>query len=307
MRDFAKFISEMYEKQYGIMMNNIHRGGNGLSCAFFCRIVTPPVLSIANALRNQKFNLSCIVTVLPPPNAVLDTVNKLGLKIVPIGEYSSIEPVPECLFVVDGFSGFIDFTFATNLIKNPPRIMQVAGPGSVRYFNDAYSTYMKHLPEIYEFYASLGDVESRQVFCGFLTTRVSGCLNDGIYARTPHYICEGFLPRAGDIFIDGGSCDGSASALFVNLGCKAYAFEMDKKNFPLAAALGKQKNFVVENLGLGSSNRELIPTAISAQVISTRKATKSRGLFRSILTSKSINCRASTSSNSMLKARSSTF
>ncbi len=41
------------------------------------------------------------------------------------------------------------------------------------------------------------------------------------------------------------------------MGCKVYGFEMDKKNYERAANLAAEKNFVVENLALGSRKREM--------------------------------------------------
>lgn len=41
------------------------------------------------------------------------------------------------------------------------------------------------------------------------------------------------------------------------MGCKVYGFEMDKKNFEQSQALAKEKNFVLENLGLGSYKRKM--------------------------------------------------
>ena len=120
-----------------------------------------------------------------------------------------------------------------------------------------YDTYMKHLNDLAEVYSQLGDELLRKTFLGFLLAKVTRNLNYAVFADTSQYICEGFLPVAGSVVIDGGACEGSTAAKFIDMGCNVYAFEMDRENFKLAEKVAREKNFIVENLGLGSYNHKV--------------------------------------------------
>lgn len=248
MRDFAEFVTTMYNNRYNALMSRIQAGK--IPCGFFCLNVTPVALAMAASLRAQNFNISHIVSVFPP-----SIPNSSGLEIIAVNAFASIKPAPEYLFIGGGMDG-TDFVFASQMIDiDRHRIISLAPPAQMQFIATAYDAYMQHLPEIYDFYSSLIDEESRKVFCDFMMARVSDCFGDAIFADTPQYICEGFTPEVGDILIDGGACDGYTAAMFAERGCKVYSFEMDRKNFEIASALAKEKNFIVENFGLGSSNR----------------------------------------------------
>ena len=249
MRDFAKFVTAMYNNRYSLTMSRLLKGRNGIEthCAFFCINVTPRDLSIVSSLRAQKFNVNHIVTLFSP-----EIENNSGAKIVLSNEIKTLFPAPEYLLI----GNLVDFVFASKIPGFEKRVIIVANRNGVNALSGTYDTYMKHLAEIYDFRSSLIDKESRRVFEGFLMARISGNLSDAIFADTPQYICEGFEPNVGDIFIDGGACDGYTAGFFADRGCKVYSFEPDRKNFEIASALGKEKGFIVENFGLGSSNRE---------------------------------------------------
>lgn len=113
--------------------------------------------------------------------------------------------------------------------------------------------FMNHLPELFEVYNSLVDEESRKTFCGYWLGRISNLFGAYRYALTPQYFQEGFMPKEGDIVIDCGVAGNARnSIMFTGLDCKVYGFEMDKPSFDSASKLAAEKNFVVENLALGS-------------------------------------------------------
>ncbi len=120
-----------------------------------------------------------------------------------------------------------------------------------------YDVFMNHLPELQEVYESLIDERSKETFCGYWRGKILNQVGKMVFSKTPSYIRDGFLPKEGDIFIDCGACDGLTAARFADLGCKVYSFEMDKKNFEIASNLAKEKNFVLENMGLGSYKHEM--------------------------------------------------
>ena len=239
----------MYNNRYSITMNRILKSNNGigLPCAYFCLNVTPKELAIVSSLRAQKFNLNHIVTLFPP-----EVENNSDAKIVMVNELKTLLPAPEYMLIAN----VVDFVFASQLPRIGNKVIVLANKDDIDAMTGTYKVYMNHLTELYAFYSALRDEESRRVFLGFLMARISGNFSDAIFADTPQYICEGFEPNVGDIFIDGGACDGYTAGFFADRGCKVYSFEMDRKNAEIASALGKQKGFVVENLGLGSSVRE---------------------------------------------------
>lgn len=117
--------------------------------------------------------------------------------------------------------------------------------------------FMSHLPELQEVYESLIDEDSKKTFCGYWLGNISNFLGEIFYANTSQYICAGFIPNAGDVFIDCGSCDGNTAARFAKMGCKVYSFELDKVNYELGRKLAKEYKFILENLALGAYKHEI--------------------------------------------------
>ena len=213
--------------------------------------VTPAALATVSSLRAQGFNINHIITLFPPT-----LENNSGIAIVSVNAFNLLAPKPKYIFIGLGWENS-DFVYASQMLDiDRKHIVSLLDQNRINHLNNVFDIYMKHLPELYDFYSSLIDEESRQVFCGFMKLRVTGRFGDGIFANAPQYICEGFTPDDGDILIDGGACDGYTAEMFAKLGCKVYSFEMDRKNYELASVRGKAKGFVVENLGLGSFNRE---------------------------------------------------
>lgn len=120
-----------------------------------------------------------------------------------------------------------------------------------------YEMFMNHLPELKEVYESLIDEESHNTFCGYWLSSISNQIGEIFYSKSAHYLVEGFIPEPGAVVIDGGVFDGGTAALFSEMGYKVYGFEMDKKNFEIAKKVAEEKNFVVENLSLGSYKHEM--------------------------------------------------
>lgn len=117
---------------------------------------------------------------------------------------------------------------------------------------EIYNIFIKNLPALKKFYDSLIDEESRKTFRGYWLGNVSNQLNKIHHSKNPHYMTPGFIPEHGAIVIDGGSYDGGTCLRFTERGFKVYGFEPDKNLFGHAAQIARQKNFVVENFGLGS-------------------------------------------------------
>ena len=98
---------------------------------------------------------------------------------------------------------------------------------------------------------------SRQVFLAFMLGNVSLKISDYIHDNLPQYFLHGFMPKTGNILIDGGAFDGATASDFKSFGCDVYAFELDEENFKIAKARGDREGFVVENFGLGEHSKQI--------------------------------------------------
>ena len=144
----------------------------------------------------------------------------------------------------------VNVTDARIAIKNFPdsKVLSLEEDKS----EEAYQAFMNNLTNLKTVYETLIDEESRRTFRGYWLGRISNQFAKIVHASGPHYLTPGFIPQKGSIVIDAGAYDGGTPTRFVERGFKVYAFEMDKRMFPIAKNAAKQKNFVVENMGLGS-------------------------------------------------------
>ena len=117
-----------------------------------------------------------------------------------------------------------------------------------------YNLFMTRLPELYAVHELLADDESKKVFRASIIGKESKLLSDFRFAYESQYFLNGFLPKTGDIAIDGGAYDGATSADFAKQGAQVYAFEMDAMNYKNCLPRAENFGFTIENLGL--SNRE---------------------------------------------------
>lgn len=113
------------------------------------------------------------------------------------------------------------------------------------------------LNDLYQCYTDFCDDFSRKTFLGVLQWLATGQYKYLRMADEPQYMLSGYGPRKGDIIIDGGAYDGKTAADFIMFGANVYAFEMDYNNFLKAKTLSEEKHFIVENLGLWSSQGKL--------------------------------------------------
>ena len=120
-----------------------------------------------------------------------------------------------------------------------------------------YQSFMAHLEDLHKVYESLIDDESKKAFYGYWLGNISHQWGEFNHSSEAHYLTAGFIPEQGSIVIEGGAFDGGSAATFADMGCKVYTFEMDSKNFEMAKKIAAEKNFVVENLGLGSYDHEM--------------------------------------------------
>ena len=244
MKNFVKLIQQVYEEKFSVVMNNFVE--KNFPVTFLSMEPVAQAVETVKNFRAQGLNITNLVVVdsTPPP------VN-FDYEIVHVSQAAKIYPKPEYVFTFEP----LGFKFAKKFL------------GDAKIFTQAYirgmscdkvlEIFMRHLPELQAVYESLIDEESKKTFCGYWLGCITNQQSLVNYANTPQYICHGFLPKTDGIVIDCGAFDGATSLRFANMGCKVYGFEMDKKNYERAANLAAEKNFVVENLALGSRKREM--------------------------------------------------
>ncbi len=232
MKLFDEMLIRMHKENYTAFMDKLLSKRVPIACFIIER--TPDNLKFYTDLLKQGFNL---VKVIMPP--------------IDISQLSIVTDKCKYILVKDKLAASI---LRIHKLKDISIIIISKNVQKTRLI---YDTYMTHLHDLAEVYCWLDDKTSRKTFIGFLLAKVTRNINYAIFDDTSQYICKGFLPLAGSVVIDGGACDGSTAAKFSDMGYNVYAFEMDKENFKLAEIVSREKNFVVENLGLGSYNHKI--------------------------------------------------
>lgn len=243
MKNFVKLIKQLHEERYLVVFNKIIT--KKIPIAFLSLTQTAKAVETVRELRAHGFNITNLIITddeAPPDNLDFNVVNVI--------DAAQILPQPEYVLVGETFGAI----FAKKFMGDCKIIMSTTIRG--KNTDQVYEIFMSHLPELQEVYESLIDEQSRKTFCGYWLGCITNRIDHVVFANAPHYFLEGFTPKAGDIFIDGGCYTGWTSAQFVGLGCKVYSFEMNRSNFELAKKFAAEKNFVLENLGLGSHEHQ---------------------------------------------------
>ena len=214
-----------------------------ISVAFFSLAPTDQAVEITKNLRDQGLNITNLFVIDNAPPRV-----NLDFNIGNIKAAAQVNPQPEYVF------SFSDIEAAA-VLKYLPSTKSLIFDNDNK-TDSIYKTFMAHLPELQEVYESLIDEESKKTFCGYWPGNISRQLEKIFYANTPHYICSGFIPDSGAVVIDGGSFDGGSAAVFSDMGYKVYSFEMDRINYENTRSVAAEKNFVLENMGLGAYKHE---------------------------------------------------
>ena len=240
MKNFVKLIQQAHEERYFIALTKMFE--KKIPVAFLSISSLNQAVETAEDFRAQGLNVTNLLTIDDSP---FDRRN-LDFNIVNVNNAAKIYPRPEYVWVTDNRS--------TNFAKKFMGDCKIVMPILIRRKNSdqVYEIFMSHLTELQEVYESFIDEESKKTFLGYWRGCLMNRIDSVVYANTPHYFLAGFMPKAGDIFIDGGCYTGYTAAQFASLGCQVYSFEMNKTNFDMAIGLAEKKNFVLENLGLGA-------------------------------------------------------
>ena len=191
-----------------------------------------------------------------------------GIEVVSLKEIEKMFPKPKYVIIFDYYylTGFVcgyRDKFAELGIET---IMMTYDTSESNRYYDIFS---RHLTDIYDVYKMLDDETSRQTLFGYLLGRISQNMNFLKIDNAPQYFLTGYLPKSGDIVIDGGTLDGVSATLFADIGCKVYSFEMDSNNIAGANKLSDVTRFTLENLGLGAYSKQVkfISDSSSSRVV----------------------------------------
>ena len=239
MKNFVNLIQQVYAENFSTVMNKIIT--KKIPVAFLSLQSIDNAVETVKNLRAQGLNITNLFT-----GEFFSDTNNLEFNVSHLSEAAHVYPQPEYVWITT--------TTAVNFAKKFVGECKILLPSKIgdSTTDQVYEFFMAHLDDLREVYESLIDEESKKTFCGFWLGRISNQISEIVYANTPQYICAGFVPERDAIVIDCGAYDGGTAVRFVNMGCKVYAFEPGKDMFDVARKVAEEKNFVVENFGLGS-------------------------------------------------------
>ena len=242
MEKFVELIQRVHKERFSVVMNKIV--AEKIPVAFLSLETTNNAINAANNFCKQGVNVIALITLDTTPPTDLNT----DFEILHIDKFLKLPLRPKYIFVDDATAA----RFAVQYISDCTLLYPI-----YRNTEAIYNTFMEHLTDLQEVYESLIDEESKKTFCGYWLSSITERFGEIVYTNTQHYILNGFIPERNSILIDVGAYDGGTATFFSEMGYKVYAFEMDTKNFERAKKISEGKNFVIENMGLGSYEHEM--------------------------------------------------
>ena len=235
MKNFVKLIKQVHAEKFSFVLKKIL--SKKIPVAFISAASISQAIETTKTFRAQGLNVTTLFVVDRAPAPAC-----LAFDIIHVKDAANFFSQPEYIFANDLTAAGVA------LEKFPASKLLFVGNNT----DEIYETFMAHLDDLQEVYESLLDEESKKVFRGYWLGNISNRLDKIVYANTPHYICAGFLPERGAVVIDGGLCDGGTALRFSQMGYEVYGFEMDRINYERTLKVAEEKNFVLENFGLGS-------------------------------------------------------
>lgn len=242
MKNFVKLIEQVHNLRYMKVLTKIVK--NKIPVAFLSIEPLDKVVADVEEFRAQGLNVTQLITTFEP-------CSEADFDIVNFRDADKIYPQPEYIFTNN--LSRIDARVALKIFPNA-KVLEIYGCDDTEI---CYETFMTHLDALREVYESLIDETSRKTFCGYWLGRISNRFDKLFHSNEAHYLIDGFIPDKGSIVIDGGVFDGGTASVFAQMGYEVYGFEIDKISYEFARKVAAEKNFVVENLGLGAYKHEM--------------------------------------------------
>ena len=215
MKKFVELIQRVHQERFSVVINKIIT--EKIPVAFFTLAPLEKAVDVIENLLKNGINITDLITGSSYP---IPAAEQLAIKITPVEKISKLHPRPEYIWAFTTTEARFAAKYLTEYITLFPSLPNT---------DKIYETFMNHLTDLEEVYNSLIDEESKKTFRGWWLGNISQNFGEIVFCKNQHYITEGFIPKHGDIFIDVGACDGGTAAYFSEMGCKVYAFEMDKK------------------------------------------------------------------------------
>ena len=246
MKRFIELIRNISKEQYTFVVENLMT--KRIPVAFLSIVPINDAIQRVSQIRARGLNVTTLIVTdrTPPPEVERD------FKIIHLDKLFELQPRPEYILVLESI---YDNAAARLALKYAPdcKVINLNEHDTESFFN----VFFEYLPKLYDVYASLIDEKSKETFCGYWLGRTSNQFGRFVYADNEQYLTAGFIPAQGGVVIEAGAYDGATAAIFSDFGYKVYTFEMDKISFEKAKKLAAKKNFVIENMGLGSYNHEM--------------------------------------------------
>ena len=241
MNRFVQFINEMWMNRYDY--TNWKMGNEKFPVAIYISTGDANYnVHMVKTFLNYGVNIKYIFSLKSEIPNLPD-----GIQILPLPP----KPMPDLKFVMM-YHGVPELIMAQKFLDAGMEVF-IIEPSGTRM--PAYDEIMSHIDEVFEVYNSFIDEESRESYLSCMLANTTGKIKYCRFSNLDQYLLPGFLPERGDILIDGGACDGATASMFTDFGCRVIAFEMDRENFEVTSKIACEKNFIVENFGLGDSNR----------------------------------------------------
>lgn len=248
MRDFAKFTEDLYKNRYQFFLEKIVR--EKIPCAFFYPLIRfEEGKTLIENIRGIGINLEYYIVYNEPVDHDDD------IKIVSLKDIEAVFPRPKYVFVLSSTGSEFICSYRDYFAKVGIETIVMTSDTSAA--NMYYDIFSRHLSDIYDVYEMFEDETSRQTLFGYLLGRVSQNMKFVKIDNAPQYFLAGYLPKSGDVVIDGGTFDGVSATLFADIGCEVYSFEMDSNNVATAKRCSDVTKFTLENLGLGAYSHEV--------------------------------------------------
>lgn len=246
MKKFVELIQRVHNERFAVVMNKIV--AEKIPVAFLSLAPIDAAVDMVKNLRGQGLNISKLITLQPPP-----ADSELDFDIIHLSDAAKIYPRLEYVLVIDDVAARV-------AVKNLPnsKVLSI-NRGDTEHI---YQVFMNHLSDLQDVYESLIDEESKKTFSGYWLGSISNQLGELFHTNSAHYLIAGFIPKDGAITFDAGAFDGGTATVFSEMGYKVYAFEMDIKSFERIKPIAEEKNFVLENLSLGSYKHKMRYNAI---------------------------------------------
>ena len=243
MEQFLEFVQRLRAERYEMFLTRLIKGN--VPCGLFWPFAASKRCDeIVSSLNSWNINLVGVYT----PDEYADTFET---SVKPVSQLkNSGNPPPVMFLLTDSWAnGFHNFFKKLGIKTVGFRDLNIA--------RMTYDVYFNRLQLLYDTYNSLNDDESRKTYLSDILGIVSARLDLFRYTDSPQYMLAGYLPKKGDVFIDGGSFDGATAVDFAAMGCNVYSFELDADNYEKGKSNAQKYNFQLENYGLGERKQTI--------------------------------------------------